>query len=456
MSTARKIFQAQPGPQTEFLADPSDIVIFGGAAGGGKTRGVLYDQVRWSHVPAYRGVIFRRTYPEITGPGALWDESQEVMPYAGGIGTPSSTTWRFPSGAAIKFSHMQHATDRFKWQGSQLANIAFEELTHFEECQFNYLASRNRSTCGVRPYIRATTNPDPTSWVAKYIEWWLDSDGLPDPDKCKRSRYLVTNNGELTWYDEEPPSHLAPLRVRFIPSRLEDNPALLEKDPDYLRRLKNLTRVDRARLLDGNWHTLATAGSFFKRAWFAVIPAEAFDWAGVTSAVRYWDRAATEVHEGNKDPDWTAGVLMCRMKDGRIVIADVVRLRGSPEQVRATIIQTAKVDGPGVVQLLEQDPGQAGVVEIASYRSAMSGGVTPVLPRGHKADRLKPLSAAAERGEVSIVNAPWTRSFLNEAEAFLDNREAKEPPGYHDDQMDGGSGAYNHLSNPVHPRVRQL
>src|SRR5690606_25652328 len=93
-------------------------------------------------------------------------------------------SWHFPSGALIKFSHLEHEQDIYNHQGGQYCLIIFDELTHFTRKQFIYLLSRNRSTCGVRPYVRATCNPDPESFVAELIEWWIDGEEkLPNGEK---------------------------------------------------------------------------------------------------------------------------------------------------------------------------------------------------------------------------------------------------------------------------------
>ena len=79
--------------------------------------------------------------------------------------------WRWPRGGKLKFSHLQFETTVYDWQGAQITLICFDELTHFSAHRFFYMVSRNRSTCGVRPYIRGTCNPDSESWVADFLSW---------------------------------------------------------------------------------------------------------------------------------------------------------------------------------------------------------------------------------------------------------------------------------------------
>lgn len=255
------------GPQEQFLSCPADIAIYGGAAGGGKTWAILMEPLRHVHVPEFKAVIFRRTYPEITNAGGLWDESWSLYPLLGAEARLTDLQWSFPSGARIEFGHLQHESDKSKWQGAQITLIAFDELTHFTESQFFYMLSRNRSTSGVRPYVRATCNPDADSWVAGFVAWWIDQEtGYADPDRAGKVRWFVRVHGSIEWGDS--PDELrerfpdqAPKSVAFIPARLEDNPTLMEADPSYRANLQALPLVEQERLLGGNWKIHATEGS---------------------------------------------------------------------------------------------------------------------------------------------------------------------------------------------------
>lgn len=448
------------GPQELFLASGSDITLYGGGAGGGKTWAILLDMGRWAmSVAGFTGVIFRRTYPEIMNPGALWDESLKLLADLGGTPTRSECKWTWPNGSWIKFSHLQHDDDVHSWQGAQLAAVAFDELTHFSSGQFFYMLSRLRSRCGVRPYMRGTCNPDPTSWVAEFLAGWLTADGFPVEGASGVERWMARVGGHLYWSSnpeelKAKDDKIRPMSVSFIPALVTDNPTLLADDPDYISKLHALTQVDRARLLEGNWKIRAGGGSFFKRGWYKWLDVKPSD--DSIRWVRYWDRAATEVSETSTDPDWTRGCLIGT--DGRrTIIADVAGLRSNPGETRRFIVSTANMDGVDVEAVLEQDPGQAGVVDIDQLTAALNGfAVRRAMPRGHKADRAKPLSSQCEAGNVYIVKGPWNETYMREAEAFLDNREAKEPPGYHDDQIDASSGGYNFLHSIAIPRVRTL
>lgn len=261
----------QPGFQQDFLSSKADITIGGGSAGVGKTWAVLMEPIRHRLVPNFGAVIFRRTYSQIEMEGGLWDKSCELYPLLGAKGR-EGRDWQFPSGSSISFSHLQYEKDLFNHQGSEYALIIFDELTHFSEKMFFYLLSRNRSMCGVKPYVMATCNPDPSSWVAKFISWWIDPDtGYAIKERAGKLRYMYRYNDEIYWADtkEEIIQHfpnileIATARgvdvneliksVTFIPGDINDNQELLKRDPSYLANLLAMSEEERLRLLDGNW-----------------------------------------------------------------------------------------------------------------------------------------------------------------------------------------------------------
>ena len=439
----------QQGPQTEFLATEADICIYGGAAGGGKSWGLVLDVARYAPVPGFSAVYFRRTYPELAAPDGLWDLSVGILPNCGAVPNHGDMQWRLPAGGRVIMRHLQHVKDIFTHQGAQYCGIYYDELTHFEARQFWYLLSRNRSTCGVRPYVRASTNPDPDSFVAELISWWLDDDGNPIPERSGVLRWFVRlPDDTLSWADdpqelrERHPIAGEPLSLTFISAKLEDNPALLEADPGYKARLQTLHYVERARLLGGNWLVRPAAGTYFKRHMFRVfdeLPGHP------VAAVRGWDKAATEPSASNPDPDWTRGVRMVRLKDGspvKYVITHVAGGRYSPGGVDLLMRNTAEQDGKGTAQACWVDPGQAGKVDEAHVRSVLD--VHRVI--FERASRSKevyagPLSSQVEGGMVGLLRGPWNEGYLAEMEAF--------PEGKHDDYVDGSSLAYLKLTRGV-------
>jgi predicted phage terminase large subunit-like protein len=445
---------AQPGPQTDFLRSPADICIYGGAAGGGKTVGLILEPLRHvRRVTNFTAVFFRRTTPQITNPGGLWDESQNFYPQLGGTPHLGAREWRWPRAGKIKFSHLQFETSIYDWQGAQITLICFDELTHFSAHQFFYMVSRNRSTCGVRPYIRATCNPDADSWVAGFLAWWIDPEsGLPIRERAGVVRYYIRVADKIEWADRpqdlmqhlpqpqdlppglEPPR---PISVTFIPATVFDNPALLRVNPEYFAWLLSLPLLERERLLGGNWKIRPTAGLYFKREWCAVVDAVPAE----LDVVRYWDLAATEKTEFN-DPDWTVGIKLGRDRNGGFWVLNMVRARANPGDVEKLLLTTATQDGKPVRIGFGQDPGQAGKSQALHLVRALSGfTVTPAPESGDKLTRFGPFSSQCRAGNVKILRGAWNEDLFRVLEGF--------PDLAHDDEVDTCSGALEMLNTPI-------
>jgi hypothetical protein len=269
----------QPGPQEVFLSTPADIAIYGGAAGGGKSWALLFEPLRHAtNNQEFGAVIFRRNATQVKNQGGLWDESMKLYPAAGGQPTVHTLQWSFPGGGTVKFAHLEHEHTVLNWQGSQIPLIGFDELTHFTESQFFYMLSRNRSLCGVRPYVRATTNPDADSWVAEFIAWWINQEtGFPIPERGGKLRWFIRLNDKLLWADrpeelvEKYGAEVMPKSVTFIPASIKDNHLLMEADPGYLANLMALDQVQRERLLDGNWKVRKRVDGMFQKGWLKFI-----------------------------------------------------------------------------------------------------------------------------------------------------------------------------------------
>lgn len=392
--------------------------------------------MRNGHVPNYRAVLFRKTFPQITNPGGMWDESANIYPFTGAEPRQSELLWKFPSGARIEFAHLQHEKTVYDWQGAQIPMLGFDEVTHFSEFQFFYLLSRNRSASGVRPYVRATCNPDPDSFVARLIAWWIDEDGYPIPERSGVLRWFVRVSGELDFADtpgELKARHGAdamPKSLTFIPALVTDNPALLAANPDYLANLRALPYVEQMRLLRGNWKVRPEAGKVFNRSWFEVVDAAP---AGGT-VVRFWDFAATEKAQKGDDPDYTVG-LRLRWVNGFYFIEDVRRERETPAEVKRLVKATATQDGYNVSVGFEVEGGSSGKFVKSEITQMLAGWVVRgVRPVGDKVTRAGPAAAQALAGNVKLVRGEWNDAFLRELHGF--------PDLPHDDQVDALSGAF--------------
>lgn len=448
------IIRPQP-KQEEFLSNPADIVIYGGAAGGGKSWSLLYEPLRHVDNPKFETVLFRRNSNQIMNSGGLWDASFDLYgkyPGATSIKSPAPY-WKFPSGAKVNFRHLERDESVHKWQGTEICLLEFDELTHFSEKQFFYMLSRNRSTCGIQPYVRASCNPDADSWVAGFIAWWIDQDtGYPIPERSGKIRYMARVNEELVWGDT--PEEVIRIAeeadydveitaddiksVAFVASNIYDNEVLLKTNKSYLANLKALSIVERERLLYGNWKIKASKGLFFPRS---ALPELLEDVPNdVTKWVRGWDLAATDTDEGG-DPAYTASVLLGKRKDGRYVIADATNHRIKAEKVRTTVKQCAITDKAKYKRVrirLSQDPGQAGKEQAESYIKMLAGfNVVTVKESGDKQSRAEPFAAQWQAGNVDVVAGPWTEALLGQYESF--------PESKFKDLVDAGANAFNEL-----------
>lgn len=456
------VLAPQKGPQEMFLATSADICIYGGAAGGGKTFGLLLEPLRHKNNKNFNAVIFRKDYTQVTAPGGLWDSSRKIYCYVKGcypLKTPK-LHWIFKSGATINFAHLGNDEDCLSWQGSQVTMIGFDELTHFSEYQFFYMLSRNRTDSGVAPYVRATCNPDADSWVAEFIKWWIDQDtGYPIPERSGKVRWMARLNEVIYWFDTRQGAIDAAIEngmdyekavimaksVTFIASTLQDNKILMKNDPGYMANLMALALVERERLLFGNWKIKAAAGLMFKRTkvnMLEVMPTDVILWA------RGWDLAATSEDEDG-EPAYTAGVLIGKRKNGRYIVGDVINRRLDSAEVRELIKMTCIADKAKygrVITRLPQDPGQAGKAQAQSFLKFLSGFVVKILPEsGDKVTRAEPFSAqwlgleGMDKGNVDILAADWNEMYFNQLESF--------PQSQFKDMVDASSSAFSEIEN---------
>lgn len=211
----------EPTPkQREFLNLDCYEALYGGAAGGGKSSTILMAALQYVHVPGYSALILRKSFADLALPGAIMDRAKSWLIPKGVQWQDRDKVFTFPSGAKIQFGYLDHADSVYRYQGSELQFLAFDELCQFREREYLYLHSRIRKSNNVDVplRIRNATNPGGIGhrWVhARFV----------DP---------TTRAGRV-----------------FVPAKLEDNPHLNREE--YLQALSNLDPITRAQLERGEW-----------------------------------------------------------------------------------------------------------------------------------------------------------------------------------------------------------
>lgn len=234
------IWKPQP-KQAEFMCRNEYEVLYGGAAGGGKSDAIVIEALRQVGNPNYRGIIFRKTFPQCR---ELIIKSQRYYKaaYPRAKYNGSEHYWSFPSGARIYFGSMPNSTSYLNYQGLSFSYIAFDELTHFTLDEYQYLLSRNRADGeGLRVYVRATANPGGIGhgWVKdRFIT------AAPAGEVIKAKETISDNEGN--------PIEVERTRV-FIQSSVFDNKELMRNDPNYIANLAMLPEAQRNALLYGDW-----------------------------------------------------------------------------------------------------------------------------------------------------------------------------------------------------------
>ncbi len=479
-----QVYRPQKGAQEFAMNSPADIVVYGGAAGSGKTHLMLLRPLLQIHDPKFNAIFFRRTGPQLSGAGSVWDEAKELYSDFGVRVRENDREIIFPSGAKIKFSHMEHEKNKLDHQGKQYTHVYFDEGTHFTQGQITYLMSRLRSAAEVNSSMFISCNPDPDSFIAQLIDWWLDDEGFPDKDKSGVTKFYGSVNNEIYFTDTEEEMaeqypqvcwvwnplteeqvYVKPKTITFIGGTIFDNPALIAANPNYLAELNALPQVEKDRLLHGNWYARPEGSSHFQRKWLQITDR-------VPDGVIYcraWDKAATEPSEVNTHPDYTASIKMAKDKHGFFyLIGDfqednydkkdckqnkvLGRFRERSGSRDVLVQKQAEHDGTSCTVVFSQDPGAAGVTEFTeSAKKLVSEGYVvkkdPMPTQNGKLTRYLPFSSATENGLVYLVkpsfNPATLDAYLKENEAFDGERSSDHRK---DDWPDCTASAYNYLS----------
>jgi predicted phage terminase large subunit-like protein len=405
--------------QAKFLLTPHRELLFGGAAGGGKTVAILMGALQFVHVPGYNALILRKTYPMLARADSPIPLSQEWLSGTDAAYNNSDHLWTFPSGATLQFGHCQYDQDKYNFQGSAYQYIAFDELTHFLKSQYTYLMTRMRkaTTLAKLPLrMRASANPGGIGHD------WVKTRFIPEV-------HTDEDTGEETPIQKDHP---------FIPSMLSDNPHL--DQASYIESLQELDPHERDQLLHGDWGTIPP-GDVIEEEWFEYI--DHTELPKHMDTIRYIDLAGTELKgkaKRSNDPDWTATAKVGEHR-GVFYVLDVRRCRKSPLQRDVWLRKQAKQDG-SIPIWIEQDPGQAGVSQVSTFqRDTLKEWTVRGNPKTHgKMVYWSMLAAKMEASLVKWVRAPWNDVVEQELVALTRNDSHA-----HDDQADAISGAVRML-----------
>lgn len=441
---------------------PQHEVLYGGAAGGGKSDWLLMGALQYVDIPGYSALILRRTFKALALEGGLlerawtWLSPTDAVPHEGG------ERWTFGDheggrGAVLQFGYLDGPNDHERYQGSNWQYVGFDELTHFRERQYRYLFSRLR---------RPDVDVDTPAWRREVVEnlhhvplrmragsnpggggheWVKQRFGIYVPEREATEAEAAGIDPRTLRRLCHRPAWVAEHDRAFVPAKLSDNPHI---DQDaYRRSLAELDPTTRRQLEAGDWDA-KDPGEMFRREWFDIVDTVPQG----ADRVRYWDLAATEPGPRNDDPDYTVGLLLARAQAGGWFVEDVVVGRWRSARVEEIAKHTAARDGLGVTIGLEQEPGASGKALVMHWQR-------DVLPayevRGQpssdsKAIRARPVASKAEAGLVSVVRGAWNGAFFDQIEDF-----PPDPGEGHDDIPDALSGAFTLLAGGPDRKVEQ-
>lgn len=448
------------GFQENFLACETTVLIAGGNKGPGKSWVLMYGPTRNRNVPGFTSVVFRDKAVQLTKPGGLMTKATEIHGPLGAAINKADKKFSYAGGGEFALAHVNGLTVA-EHQGIEYAHIGLDEGTHFVYPVFTTLLSCCRSTCGVPATFRITCNPDISSWVFWYVRPWVDDGGSPFTS-C-HALYGRVEFGEALAFarvpaGEEIPADVAAgalavdevpaldgeeghmlvwarpgtpgtTTITYIPGSLADN--LYLAGTTYEDQLRQLPRAERERFLYGDWMAQAEPGKFFRREWFAF---ESLSRVREPLTVwRSWDLASSRAQKGNRQPDWTVGTLVAEMShQGELsyVVLDVVRMRGTPDDVERVMQETHEADealvrerwpGRPLRVLYEVELGASGdhALHMTRRHVLSTADVVGYKVKGDKAKRSEPYSKLAQKGRISIVRgAKWAETWIREHEKF--------------------------------------
>lgn len=390
--------------QWVILSDPRLELLWAGEVGGGKTYCMLAAALMYVHVPGYNALMIRRSFPALSQQGGLMQLADQWLINTDAKRSEQGKKWTFPSGAVLRFDHLETDADRLKHDGASIQFCFFDEITQNTELSYTFLFSRIRRPIGNKELaqiplrMRAAGNP-----TGKHAAWVVD-------------RFIK-------------PLSPSPDRV-FFPARTQDNPHIdLE---EYRKALSNLDPFTRRQMEEGDWEA-KPEGLMFS--------ADSFKYTdrALPSAlrrIRVWDFAASEELRS----DYSVGLLLALAPTGEYVVEHVVRERLDPGKLERLIRATADADGRQVPVVVEKQPGAAGLMALRDLKQRVLSDrmVHAQSPTGSKVDRAMLPSALGSQQKIVLVKAGWNYDLVDEACSF--------PDSVHDDQVDALSLGCHFLS----------
>lgn len=417
----------------------------------------------------FKGVFFRREYGELTAANGLWDKASNMYPLFDAKPTKSEMTWRFPSGARQKFSHMYAEADKESHRGAGYSFCGFDEIDQFSKEQVTFLMTCLRSEANMDSFVVGTLNPNFNSWALPLVEWYLDDTGKPRDDRCGAIRYFIVHDGDFVFGDSEeyfqenyPEAlninlpdggtlYVPPKRFTYVFFNVFDNPALIAANPRYISELQNLPDHERDSQLWGNWYSRPKNESLWDRDWVRggngervltrnQVPAHTVKLRGV-------DKAHSIPSDTNKYPDYTAlSPRIEKDRDGMYYLFgdyhnDVIdpkkketdqhvhgRFRKLAGERDALIIKQANFDPPDCKVVLSKDSGAGSADHTYTLAKLTEAKVSVVEDKttsnvaGKKLKDFLPFSNACMQGLVFIVEdsfSPETlKALYKELESF--------------------------------------
>ncbi len=272
--------------QMQFHESPANVILYGGAAGPGKSHALRFEALIWClRIPKLHVYLFRRTFPELELNHII--PSLEQFPADMGVYKDQKRRWEFNNGSMLHFCHCQYENDVFNYQGAEIHLLLIDELTTFTEFQYDYLRARTRCTLDIPekwthkiPGIECASNPGGVGHGFAKARWvdFTEKGRIPFKRASKREGGMVR---------------------QYIPGKIEDNPILMERDPDYVNRLDGLPEPFRTAYKDGDWDIFMGQAFVFNRVNHVIPAADAqpeanspvymvFDWGFGAPFAIYW------------------------------------------------------------------------------------------------------------------------------------------------------------------------